>query len=43
VHSTVLRVNSYGQATYAENQGTIELTVADGSETSLTRLNSPVL
>jgi hypothetical protein len=43
VHSTVLRVDSYGRATYAENQGAIELTVADGSDTSLTRLNSPVL
>jgi hypothetical protein len=36
----VLQVDSYGQAIYAENQGTIELTVADGSDTSVATLNN---
>jgi len=40
VHSTVLLVDSYGQPIYAENQGTIELTVADGTDTSGSTLNN---
>ena len=38
VHNTVLLVDSYGQAISAENRGTIELTVADG--TSVSTLNN---
>jgi filamentous hemagglutinin family protein len=40
VHSTSLLVDSYGQPIYAENQGTIELTVADGTDTSVSTLNN---
>jgi filamentous hemagglutinin family protein len=40
VHSTSLLVDSYGQAIYAENRGTIELTVADGTDTSVSTLNN---
>ena len=40
VHSTVLQVDSYGQPIAAENRGVIELTVADGSDTSKNTLNN---
>ncbi len=40
VHNTVLQVDGYGQPIAAENRGTIELTVADGSNTSATALNN---
>jgi filamentous hemagglutinin family protein len=40
VHSTVLQVDSYGQPITAENRGTIELTVADGTDTSVSTLNN---
>ena len=40
VHSTTLLVDSYGQPIYAENQGMIELTVADGTDTSVSTLNN---
>ena len=40
VHNTVLQVDSYGQPIDAENRGTIELTVADGTDTSATNLNN---
>ena len=40
VHNTVLQVDSYGQAIDAENRGVIELTVEDGSNTSVTTLNN---
>jgi filamentous hemagglutinin family protein len=40
VHSTVLQVDSYGQPIDAENRGVIELTVADGTNTSVSTLNN---
>lgn len=40
VHGTVLQVDSYGQPIDAENQGVIELTVADGTNTSVSTLNN---
>jgi filamentous hemagglutinin family protein len=40
VHSTVLQVDSYGQPIDAENRGTIELTVADGNNSSSTNPNN---
>lgn len=40
VHNTVLQVDSYGQPIDAENRGTIELTVADGTDTSTANLNN---
>lgn len=40
VHNSVLQVDSYGQPIDAENRGTIELTVADGTDTSTTNLNN---
>jgi len=40
VHSTVLQVDSYGRPIDAENRGTIELTVANGTNTSLGTLNN---
>jgi filamentous hemagglutinin family protein len=40
VHSTVLQVDSYGQPIFAENQGIIDLTVADGSDSSTSTLNN---
>ena len=40
VHSTVLQVDSYGQPIFAENQGVVELTVADGTNTSSATLNN---
>jgi filamentous hemagglutinin family protein len=40
VHGTVLQVDSYGQPIDAENRGVIELTVADGTNTSSSTLNN---
>ncbi|MBV8274011.1 MAG: filamentous hemagglutinin N-terminal domain-containing protein, partial [Verrucomicrobia bacterium] len=40
VHNSVLQVDSYGQPIDAENRGTIELTVADGTDTSTATLNN---
>src|SRR5258708_38763046 len=40
VHNTVLQVDGYGQPIAAENRGTIELTVADGSNTSAPAFNN---
>ncbi len=40
VHNTVLQIDGYGQPIDAENRGTIELTVADGTDTSGTNLNN---
>ncbi|MBV8275115.1 MAG: filamentous hemagglutinin N-terminal domain-containing protein, partial [Verrucomicrobia bacterium] len=40
VHSTVLQVDSYGQPIDAENRGVVELTVADGTNTSVSTLNN---
>jgi filamentous hemagglutinin family protein len=40
VHGKVLQVDSYGQAIYAKNRGTVELTVADGTNSSTATLNN---
>jgi hypothetical protein len=40
VHGKLLQVDSYGQPIYAKNRGTVELTVADGTNSSAVTLNN---